>query len=191
MRESRGRRIPVPEYVLEKVQRFHESRLGTEFATDYVVYNAEASYGVVLDDTSSCKGWYHLYYSLDIADRPFVYMEWMATLTLDGEFVNEPELSDCAKYPQECEFPIDEAEARQIAADFGLESGLCAWHVSFAWRAGMGFSWRVSNVTALSDEGQFDGDIMYIDANTGTLMSKRHVRDRPYGRCEELPITPN
>ena len=80
-------------------------------------------------------------------------------------------LPDCVRNPIECQFPIDDADARQIAEDDGLDPGIQDWRVGFTWYGGdfQTYTWGVKNYLAPDH-----GEGITIDANTGEILGRYH-----------------
>jgi hypothetical protein len=160
----------VPKHIVEKGLAYMASRLGEEFVAEYLRYLPQRSRGVFPADSLIPAG-YTLQFALSIPDRPFVDRELMLRLDVEGRCSQEPRgVPFCAKWPQECDFAIDEDAAKRIAREVGLPPGTREWRAKFHWDRKSGYVWSVSSSEEQPSGGR-GGYKVVIDANTGLRIS--------------------
>lgn len=178
----------IPDAIVEQANQYIVSRVGSDFFESYVSMNEESSQYYPADDycvefPGECSAFlqephYLMVYSLKIPEKPFV--DGLIEINLDenGELISEVEPSgvpNCIEEPTECEFPIDEARALEIAKEAGLEEGIKEWGVgSVHWYGGDldTYVWGISNTLREDDDGSAGGQAVIIDANTGEVMDE-------------------
>jgi len=191
--EFPGEMLPVPDHIVEKARAYLVSRLGSEFVSDHITYLPDRSHTMIPRDERypGWPGWHVVRFRLWIEDRPFVDWNLNIRMEMDGVYRSDDGgIPWCTRWPTECEFPIDEQRAKQIAEELGLEPGLREWHVVFTWESESGFTWRISNVTHRAANDQPGGFVVVIDANTGRWIEG----PRQWGRWpkhDDDPIAPN
>ena len=171
---------PVLKLVVDKARSIIVSRVGDRFYENYIIYDPESSRcDLRHQDASASRDFageetYSIVFALRIPEKPFI--DEFIRVSLHGSRGNLAAgnihgVPDCVSDSQECEFPVDELSAIQIAAGDALEAGRTAWETSFHWYAGdfNTYVWVVSN-TLLEDDGRAEGKSIVIDANTGLIL---------------------
>ncbi len=170
----RGETVGVPEGIVAKGRAFVVGRLGQAFVARSVQYSPERSYTWVPSDTTHPV--YHVVtFELSVEDAPFVSRDVAVWFDHNGVLSHEPEaLPFCARWPQECEFPIDAAGAFAIAADLGMPVDIGEWRASFYWDRESACVWRVTSPTRDKSGARIDRWHVTIDANTGVPVDGPH-----------------
>lgn len=175
--------ITLPPWVKEAGERFLQERLGKDFFESCVSLTTwERKEG--RPDCGDCESihqlpHYNLRWDARIAEKPFARVIYGLDISPDGYRVKASPwagVPDCIKYPEACEFRIDEVQAKKIAQEVGLEEGLKQWRTRFKWsREHQAHVWYVSNT--LEIEGTREtGRVAVIDATDGTLITfNRHM----------------
>ena len=174
----------VSNSITEKTDRYVISKVGEDFFSKYITLNSNLSrYNppdeLCIQNPGSCapyleKSNYYIVYSFKIPEKP--YVDELIELTVDGEgnVIEAWGVPDCIINPNECDFPIDEAEARQLAKNAGLEEGMADWELSFHWYGGnlSTYVWTVQNTLSEHPSGEpylASGRVVVIDANSGGI----------------------
>jgi hypothetical protein len=188
---------PVPDSVRQKADAFLASRLGEDFARDWMTYLPEESMEVSQSPVFAVwrsKVCYRFY----VPSAPFVDMKAQVLLDEQGNCDEErsTRIPDCVAFPQDCEFAIDEKEAREIAARLGLPGGADAYSAQFGLRLFTGYVWHVCGVAAEPEDTEHRGlrslPCLDIDARTGSRIS--YVTIDTTGQEADVfghPIAPN
>jgi hypothetical protein len=174
----------VPPEIMKKAEQFVISKVGVEFFQEHMslhgsdLERARPASGTSYDEgtTEELDGvvvGYRFSYDIQVADRPIPAGHVWFKTDLDGNA--DPEtvhgLPDCVSCPEECEFPMDEGAAREVAILAGLDPGLREWRVSLLWHGGFRtYVWNVMNVTNESPDLE-EGKSVLIDANDGGVLS--------------------
>lgn len=175
----------VPSHIIEKSNQFILSQVGNDFF-QYISLDPSKSQYIqarehCIQNPRLClqflqKPYYHMVYSLEIPDIPFVRELIEFPVDESGNLITESPvhgIPHCVEEPTECDFPIDETEAITIAKDANFEKGIKKWETSFHWFSGdlKTYVWTVST-TLSSDrkEQSEEGKTMVIDANTGQVL---------------------
>jgi len=171
----------IPWYIQVRATRYAEQQLGADFFEQYYTLDEEDS-GYLppdewcLEHPDNCH-WsllhprYVMVYDFAIPEISFAHGRMWFYLWESGAVMDEERmrygLPNCSCYPIECEFPIDEADARRIAEEDHLEPGIQDWSVGFTWYGGdfQTYTWSVSNYLAWDH-----GKGVTIDANTGDIL---------------------
>jgi len=118
----------IPQAVIENADKFIIDKTSQDFFDKYISF----------DNSKTQKNslGYNLVYRLKIPEKPFVdvliqfYADTLGRITPERGVIGIP---DCKSNPPECEFPIDERKAVQIATEAGLEPGIKEWKKMFVW----------------------------------------------------------
>jgi len=189
---------PIPEEVLASAREYVISKVGETFFDSYITWRPELSgfKPLVRSDNAlrlNRPDWlrsprYVIVYRLRIPEKPFVDETVVVNIRADGGWFEDTAydegLPDCVSHPEECEFPIDEQGALEIAGNAGLEPGRKPWEADFRWfgREHKTYAWEVRNELA---EGF--GEVVLIDANDGTVIEKGEWRDVVWGHPPMAP----
>jgi len=175
----------IPWHIHWAATRHAEDRLGREFFHAYYTFREDRSGyyppdEYCLEHPESChwsllESRYRMSYDFAIPEISFVDGPMSFILWPSGEAMSDSTLQlsyglpDCVSYPIECQFPIDEEDARQIAEDDSLAPGIQEWSMNFGWYAGefQTYKWDVSNYLAPDH-----GEGLLIDANTGDILAR-------------------
>ncbi len=171
---------PIPDGVLASADEYVISKVGRAFFDSCIA----RSLGLPLyrplahpSFTSATPDWlqyprYVVIYKLRISGRPFVDEVVVVNIKENGgwfeDTAHDEGLPDCVSQPEECEFPIDEAAAIEIARDAGLQPGSKPWKADFSWfgRKHKTYAWVVEN-----ELGEWFGESVLIDANDGVVIN--------------------
>lgn len=143
------------------------SKIGSDYFNDYIkLLSIEyQSSNEVIENQH-----YLLTYTFKIPEKLFVNESIEIEIDIDGNIVREWGIPN---NPDECEFPVDEARAIDIARDYGLEEGIKEWESDFHWHDVLKtYVWTVRNTLSASsvDEPyEESGIIVIIDANSGEV----------------------
>lgn len=173
----------IPTALLRTADSILVSRVGIDFFRNYLALDSTlCSFQHVVLDHPHPKGlidqephWV-IAYTFRIPEKPFIDQHVSLNIGLDGTLRPFPmrhtiAIPDCVQEPRECEFPIDEAAAMEIARKEGLEPGLKSWKAGFTWHGDYGFIWGVRNTLSSEKQGCIEsGKTVTIDANTGLLV---------------------
>jgi hypothetical protein len=183
--ESIKTRTSVPDSIIEKANQFIIARVGDDFFSKYISFNDSLSRYCPVPEffiknpghraAYLLKPFYSMVYSLKIPEKPFVNELMDCALDTNGNVIyeREPSIPNCLREPTECDFPIDEKKAIEIAKNAGLEAGIRDWETSFHWYYGdvKSFVWTVTNMLSENrQDGSSHGKTMVIDANTGKVI---------------------
>lgn len=175
----------IPLCIIEEAETMMISLVGEEFFARYISYKTTYSFASPPD--SKCvelphlcedypeKTYYFLYYSLILPYNPSVYMRSISPRYDEDKQLLSPRehipLPDCVNDPGECEFPIDEEQAIEIAREAGFEEGIKPWRIGINWWAdSLTYAWRISNVLDEYGGGHEIGKSMWIDAQSGEVL---------------------
>jgi hypothetical protein len=175
---SRG---PVPEAILKLAQQHVVARVGEDAFERYFTYDDSASAHVFprQKDSDSTQPYYVVMYALKIDAVPEYDRRAIIRLDENGHLLQEPHgVPDCVKDPSECEFKINETEARRIAAAAGLKPGIRDWHAQFLWHPDLGYIWAVESLLD-KDSRRWVGESLLIDANTGEVLDRKKWSHSP------------
>jgi len=173
----------IPWQIHARATRHAERRLGADFFDRYYTLDEESSGFRPPDEwclkhPDNCH-WsllvprYTMVYDFVIPELPFVRERTMFHLWESGAPMDEDLMRygfpDCGCEPAECEFPVDEAEARRIAKEDHLEPGIQEWSAGFTWYGGdfQTYTWSVSNFIDWDH-----GKGVTIDANSGEILAR-------------------
>ncbi|UCD37056.1 MAG: hypothetical protein JSW54_09475 [Fidelibacterota bacterium] len=162
-----------PDSILTKAQDYLVCQVGQMFFDEYFAYDCRASRR---DDQD-----YRVSFRFRVPEKP--YIDELITVALDsiGEVIIDSSSAaanlSCIESESNCEFPIDEATAIQIAREAGLEDGIFIIHTSFYWYGGdlKRYVWSVKNTTGFERYGyEFSGggQRFTIDARTGEILKE-------------------
>lgn len=178
---------PIPDFVIEKSNQFVISKMGEDFFKKYISLDyGRSKYWppneACIQNPSSCamhlqEPYYDMVYSLNIPEKPYAAASISFPVDTNGNAINVENdaigFPECKLHPEECTFPIDEAEAIDIAKDAGIEQGIRKWETSFHWFAGdlKTYVWTVSNMLYESSVPSHEarGKTVVIDANSGKV----------------------
>jgi len=171
---------PIPDGVLAGADEYVISKVGRVFFDSCITRSPALPMFRPLTDPrhiSRSPDWlqyprYIVLYKLRISGRPFVDEVVVVNIKENGgwfeDTAHDEGLPDCVSQPEECEFPIDEAAAIEIARDVGLEAGNKPWKTDFRWfgRKHSTYAWVVEN-----ELGEWFGESVLIDANDGVVIN--------------------
>jgi hypothetical protein len=136
--------------------------------------------------------YYLLTYTFKIPEKQFVNESIEIGIDIDGNVVREWGIPS---NPDECEFPVDEAKAIEIARDAGLEEGIKEWESDFYWHDGFKtYVWSVRNTlsaTSVGEPYEESGRVVIIGANSGEVKeslnwtSMESSSPKPRGICSQ------
>lgn len=175
----------IPQLVIDGAAECLISRIGESFFNEYFSYQPERSRFIppdsyCIDHPDQCGPWlldphYRVVFVFRISEKPFVdelieiHVDTLGVVLTDSGRIPLP---DCIVNPTECDFPIDEEQAQQIAQDAGLADGIKPWVASFHWDFRQEtFVWTVQNTTH-EDLFSGGGTWISIDANTGDFIEE-------------------
>jgi hypothetical protein len=175
---SRG---PVPEEIVNVAQEYVVARVGKDAFARYFVYDDSASAHIFprKEDGDSTQPYRIVKYALKIDAVPEYDRRAILKLDDEGKLLRDPRgVPDCVKDSSECEFNVNEAAARRIAADAGLKPGIREWHAQFLWHPELGYIWAVESLLD-KDSRRWSGESLLIDANTGEVLERRDWSHSP------------
>jgi hypothetical protein len=151
--------------------------VGQDFFNKYIKIDYDQSKYHPEGAAFSQRPYYLMVYSFKMPEKPFIDELMDFAVDTDGDVILERDvmgIPDGINNPTECIFPIDEAEAIQIAKNAGLEDGITDWETSFHWAGGAfkTYVWTVENTLAATPYGQdysASGKVVVIDANSGEV----------------------
>ena len=159
--------FPLSDDIAQKARDYLVQRMGEEFVSEYVTYDPERSQTYIPWEDPSGGG-HSARFTVDVAGRPFAHWDIQIVMERDGTYrFHNGGIPWCAKWPKECEFPIDEDEAKRIATALGLGQGLYGMRARFSWDNESGFTWRITNTEFRTDDGKRGGYRVVVDANEG------------------------
>lgn len=184
---SAGPEGGIPDEIVGKAVSFITSRVGEDFCKKYVVFDPERSTCNPkgpgdfpgLHPEFAVKPSFKVGFWIRIPDKP--YVKGRIEFLLDGNGKVLPNtrvfgLPDCVDHPGECNFPIDQSIAIDLAKNAGLVEGLAEWETVFAWTftslddpVSGTYVWKVSN-TLMSGPRELSGKTLVIDANSGEIL---------------------
>jgi hypothetical protein len=175
-----GSPYPIPDSVVASADEYVISKVGEAFFECCLTWSPALSSFEPLDPHNvgrwNLPDWsrwprYVIIYRMRVPGKPFVDELVVVNIGKDGRWF-EDESSDeglpgCVSDPAECEFPIDAADAFEIALEAGLQAGTQPWESDFRW-SGLPmqtYVWEVRNELA-----PLRGEYALIDANDGTVL---------------------
>ena len=171
----------LPESIVDAAERHLVSRVGEEFFLAYLRLNPSGSRYVEPPEDETIPAdtdrryrlpYYSLVYRFRMPQHGFVDEEIHCHVCPDGAVLQCRAVPDCVGAPEECRFPIDEDQARQIAVAEGLAAGIEPWRFGFAWHEGHGtYIWSVSNAMERTPD-RSTGEVVTIDANSGAVFPR-------------------
>jgi len=175
---------PIPDGVLASADEYAISKVGQAFFDSCMTWSPGLSCYRSLDGAinPNSPDWlqyprYVVIYKLSIPGKPFVDELVVVNIKEDGgwfeDTAHDEGLPDCVSHPGECEFPIDEATAIEIARDAGLQAGRKPWMADFRWfgHEHRTYAWRIRN-----ELGQSHGEFVLVDANDSAVIEKNTWR---------------
>ncbi len=173
-----GSPYPIPDGVLASADEYVISKVGQAFFDSCFTWSLGLSCyrplaGAINPNSPDWLQYprYVVIYKFLVPGRPFVDEVVVVNIKTDGgwfeDTAHDEGLPDCASQPKECEFPIDEAAAIEIARDAGLQEGKKPWRSDFRWsgRTHKTYVWEIRN-----ELEQLSGELVFIDANDGTVL---------------------
>jgi len=118
----------VPFDILAKADSFIVSKTGKEFFDKYIT--------VDFYHTKHSPPYYEMEYQMYIPEAPYANAQIKFTIDSIGNVMMNRDIvgiPKCRYFPQECNFIIDEQQAKQIATEYGLEEGIKEWKTGFLW----------------------------------------------------------
>lgn len=153
--------------IIEKGNELIISKIGNDYFNNYIKLLSieyQSPNGVIE------KPYYLLTYTFKIPEKQFVNESIEIGIDIDGNIVREWGIPN---NPDECEFPVDKANAVGIAKDAGLEEGIKEWETGFYWHDDLKtYVWAVRNTLSASSVGEpyeESGKVVIIVANSGEL----------------------
>ena len=171
----------VPAEALAGAREYAISKVGEAFFDAYMTWNPALSCFRELDPRrlglANAPDWlkyprYIIIYNFRIPEKPYINEIVVVNIKEDGgwfqDVAHDEGLPDCVSHPGECDFPIDEAAAIEIARGAGLQDGNALWRADFRWfgRRHHTYAWEVQN-----DLGERHGESVLIDANDGAVIN--------------------
>ena len=106
--------------------------------------------------------------------QPFVDAQVGITVDEKGNLLSEVEgLPDCKGTPALCTVPVERSRGAAGRREERFAPGLEPWRAQFYFHSGYKrFVWSVSNVLVRGNDWSESGDILVIDATTGTLLDR-------------------
>lgn len=161
----------VPLDVLNKANAFIISKTGEEFFTKYITPDFAR--------TKHVSPYYEMVYDLFVPEKPYVNalikfsIDSLGQVEKDRDILGIP---NCLVNPLQCDWQIDEDQAKQIAGMHGLEKGVKDWQIGFIWNPERGiYVWHVLS-TLRESEGDFgykaNGKEMIIDPVSGDVLAQ-------------------
>jgi len=181
-----GSHRAIPPEVLAGAREYAVSKVGEEFFESYMEWSPDLSSFRQLDPRYlgrfGSPDWlrhsrYIVIYLFRIPGKSFINEFIVLNIHEDGgwfdDTASDEGLPDCAENPLECEFPIDEEAALEIARTVGLQQGIEPWRADFNWgrRAHKTYVWEVWNTL-----GDRRGERVIIDANDGAVLDMSEWR---------------
>ncbi|OIP63441.1 MAG: hypothetical protein AUK34_01520 [Ignavibacteria bacterium CG2_30_36_16] len=168
---SQQEELEVPADILKKANGFIISKTGAEFFDKYI------SPDFVL--TKKAGSVYEMAYCFIMPEKTFVDEVIRFTVDSTGSVVKNRGVTgipDCINNPSLCAFNINEDDARNIAKEYKLESGVIDWKVGFLWDEKLNqYVWHVLS-TLYESEGSNgyigNGKELIIDPNTGLVLKE-------------------
>jgi hypothetical protein len=180
-------RISIPADIIERANNVVIAKVGKDFFDQNITIKTESTKHNgpdqwCIDHPGDCSAFlskpnYVVVYKIKVPDKPFVDVPSQLILDDAGTLITEngePDFPDCMQDAKECEFPIDEAGAIQIAKDAGLAEGIKKLETSFGWTSKeKTFFWSVRNTTRedIPNCSKGGSDIT-IDANDGKVLEE-------------------
>ena len=160
----------VPLNILEKSNNFIISKTGKDFFDKNITAD--------FFRTKHTPPYYEMVYKLFMPDKPYVNALIKFTVDSVGNVVEKRDIVGiprCRYFPEECNFNIDEATARSIASNNGLQEGIKSWKVGFLWNFDRErYVWHILS-TLEEMEGEFgyrgSGKEMIIDPVNGDVLA--------------------
>ena len=175
---------PIPDDVLSSADEYVISEVGQAFFDSCMTLSPGLSCHRPLEGAinPNSPDWlqyprYVVIYKLRIPGRSFVDELVVVNIREDGRWfedvAHDEGLPDCVSQPGECEFPIDEAMAVEIARGAGLQDGRKPWVADFRWfgHDHQTYAWQIRN-----ELGQSHGEFVLVDANDGAVIEKNTWR---------------
>ena len=160
----------VPVEILQKADAFIIKTTGKEFFNKYITADFYR--------TKVIPPYYEMAYRFFIPEKPYVNATIKFTVDSVGNVMKNRDIvgiPKCQFYPEECNFNIDEATAKQIAANKGLKEGVKEWDAGFLWDFKLQrYVWRIlSTLKEFGTEESYkaNGQEMVIDPNTGEVLA--------------------
>ena len=175
--------IAIPESIISAARDGIAERVGGEYADAYFHFAPEYSSLLLpeegclenpgLCDPANSQEQYRILFFFQIPGKPFIDQPILIVLDADGGLVTELDqlnVPQCILNPDECEFPVDQAQAIAIAKNAGLEEGKAEWVTHFLWNYKYkSYVWSVRNLLEQTSNGE-SGEHVLIDANSGNVL---------------------
>jgi hypothetical protein len=163
----------VPDKIIEESNKFIISKTGEEFFDKNISFNENKT--VKLDNG------YKMVYDFMIPGKEYVNEEISFMIDSLGNILKEEGIKgipDCIN--NNCDFSIDESDAKQIALKNNFEKGIKDWKTDFVWNEEHGkYAWAIQSTT-FEDEGaqgyRGGGEVIFIDASTGEVLGTKGWR---------------
>jgi hypothetical protein len=160
----------VPVEILEKADAFIIKTTGDEFFKKYITPDFYR--------TKVHPDFYEMAYKFFMPEKPYVnatikfMVDSIGNVMKNRDIVGIPR---CKNFPRECDFNIDEATAKQIAANKGLKEGVKEWDAGFLWDFKLKrYVWRILSTTrefGTEESYKAAGQEMVIDPTTGEVLA--------------------
>lgn len=157
----------IPTSIIDAARQAIIDNTGNAFFEQYISYSSYHSRPHSEDTT------YSVAFLLNIFDEASTRELIRLTVGESGMVhTHEISLPDCKEEPGECEFPVGEMQAKQIALEAAPAEGILAWGSRFHWHHGHDtFVWVMLNLASYS-ESTCGGTSIVIDANSGDVLRK-------------------
>ena len=169
----------VPNSIIDKSNQYIISKVGLNFFNEHFTLNKSYYYqsyesclnfgGLYCKSSNDSYPYYHLIYSFNVPLDNNITEVVRLLLDINGNIIYEPgttEIPDCSVNANECNFPIDEKTALEIAA----RESVINEHANFFWQYEYNtYVWGVNPVISKDDIGTRGVGIL-IDANSGEVL---------------------
>jgi len=180
----------IPAVIIERATEFVVSRLGEHFFDGNVRFDPNHSqahpslphYPVEFAERHpdlASRPCFRMVFDLAVREQPWAQSRIEFLVDSRGDTLPDVPvlgLPDCVHDPRECQFPIDEERAVDLAKAVGFQAGVTSWTVTFGWQQHDAphhfpatFVWRISNTLSLSPTRD-EGATIVIDANSGEVL---------------------
>lgn len=161
----------IPSHILKKADQFIISKTGSEFFKKYIT--ADFSQSRYINPN------YLFVYKFYMPEKSFVDETIRFTTDSLGNVLTQYEIAgipECNLNPNDCDFVIDEAIARQIANQNNLSKGINNWKIDFLWNSNYNkYVWEIISTNKENKNEDYyraEGEKIIIDANNSSVLSK-------------------
>ena len=157
----------ISEESIKKSDNFIISKTGKDFFEKNITFNN--------NKTTKFENSYLMVYDFKIPVKEYINEEISFIIDNEGNINKEKDIigiPDCLT--NNCDFSIDESNAKQIAADNNFEKGIKDWKADFVWNEKhQKYVWAIQS-TSYEGEGsqgyRGGGNIIFIDASSGEIL---------------------